>query len=97
MEWFQISNVKVLVESNLGAFNIEPSQGSHFFHNLTSLGLGYLHIMKQGDNEFVDWEWVKMQKNRAQTEYVKHIRLKKPIQVKIDARTSQGVIIKPEA
>ncbi|MCP5049895.1 MAG: phosphoenolpyruvate synthase [bacterium] len=95
VEWFQISNVEVLIESNLEGFNIEPSQGSHFFHNLTSLGLGYLHIKKNTSDEFIDWQWAKKQKNLAKTEFVKHIRLDNPFKVKINARTSQGVILKP--
>ncbi|NIM17002.1 MAG: phosphoenolpyruvate synthase [Candidatus Aminicenantes bacterium] len=95
VEWYQISNARMIIESNLDGFNVVPSQGSHFFHNLTSLGLGYFHISKPTDNEFIDWGWLKNQKPRQKTKHVKHVRFKKPLLVKINARNSQGVILKP--
>jgi hypothetical protein len=95
VEWYQISNARMIIESNLDGFSVVPSQGSHFFHNLTSLGLGYFHISKPTDNEFIDWGWLKNQRPRQKTKHVKHVRFKKPLLVKINARNSQGVILKP--
>jgi len=95
VEWYQISNARTVIESNLDGFNVDPSQGSHFFHNMTSLGLGYFHIKKTTDSEFIDWEWIKSRKVFKQTKYVKHIRCQKPLEVKINARISRGVILKP--
>ncbi|MCP4146983.1 MAG: hypothetical protein GY757_04455 [bacterium] len=95
VEWHQIAGAKVVIESNLGNFNIEPSLGSHFFHNLTSLGLGYFHISKTSDKEFILWDWLKKQPVFNQTAHVKHLRFEKPLEVKVSARSSRGVILKP--
>jgi CheY-like chemotaxis protein len=96
VEWYQISNARMIIESNLGDLIVDPSHGSHFFHNLTSLGLGYFHIKKITKDNFIDWDWLKKQKVRRKKKYVKHVRFKNPLTVKINARRSQGVILKPE-
>ncbi|MCP5102568.1 MAG: phosphoenolpyruvate synthase, partial [bacterium] len=62
VEWHQMSCARMVVEANLGDFKVDPSLGSHFFHNLTSLGLGYFHISRTTDREFVLWDWIKEQK-----------------------------------
>ncbi|MGD2085582.1 MAG: PEP/pyruvate-binding domain-containing protein [Candidatus Aminicenantes bacterium] len=97
VEWHHISNARIVIEANLEEFLVDPSQGSHFFHNLTSLGLGYFHIRKPtpGEREFIDWEWIKNQRVYQETKYVKHLRFSNPLQVKINARHSRGVILKP--
>ncbi len=96
VKWNQVSQAKVLIESNLDHFQVEPSDGSHFFHNLISLRLGYFHISNHHKNEFINWEWLQKQKVVSQTKHVKHVRFKKPLLVKIDGRISRGVILKPE-
>ena len=95
VEWYQICNARLVVETNLENFKIDPSLGSHFFHNLTSLGLGYFHIANTTSTEFILWEWIKKQPVFRETKYVKHLRFDRPLQVKIDARGSRGVILKP--
>jgi hypothetical protein len=95
VEWHQISKAKIVIESNLGGFNIEPSLGSHFFHNMISLKMGYFHIKNTPGKEFILWDWLKKQEVCNQTKYVKHVRFKKPLKAKINARVSKGVILKP--
>jgi hypothetical protein len=95
VKWHQMSRARILIESNLVNFNVEPSLGSHFFHNLTSLGLGYFHIAKTTDKEFILWDWIKKQKFINQTGYVRHIRFSHPFEVKINARNSSGIVLKP--
>ncbi len=94
VEWHQISNARIVIESNLGGFNIDPSQGSHFFHNLISLKMGYFHIKKTSPDEFIDWPWLQQQKNLADATYVKHVRLQENVIAKINARISRGAIFK---
>jgi hypothetical protein len=96
VEWHQISNAQMIVESNLDDFIVEPSLGSHFFHNLTSLGLGYFHIPRSTDKTFIRWDWLKRQKVIYQTKHVNHVRFLNPIEVRINARLSTGVIFKPD-
>jgi hypothetical protein len=97
VEWHQISKAKIVIESNLDGFNIEPSLGSHFFHNMISLKMGYFHIENTSGKEFILWDWLKKQEVCNQTKYVKHVRFKKPLKAKINARISTGVILKPES
>ncbi|MHB1393023.1 MAG: PEP/pyruvate-binding domain-containing protein [Clostridia bacterium] len=95
--WSQISQTKVVVEADLDTLAVEPSLGSHFHHNLTSLKMGYLHIgTKYGNGEYVDWEWLDKVPVYNSTEHVKLIRSDKPFQVKIDGRHRKGVILRPE-
>lgn len=96
VKWHQISKAKVIIESNLKDFYAEPSQGSHFFHNMTSLKLGYFHIKDSVDGEFIMWNWIKKQRIHNQTEHVRHIRFPYPLLVKIDARVSTGVVLKSD-
>ena len=95
VEWYQISNAKIIIESNLKNFNIDPSQGSHFFHNMIALQMGYFHLGKYCEEEFISWEWIKKQKIYTQTKYVKHIKFPKPFTVKINGQNSKGLILKP--
>ena len=95
VEWYQICKAGIVVESNLNNFIVDPSQGSHFFHNLVSLKIGYFHIKKTGDEEFISWDWIKKQRLTRSKNYVRHIRFKKPLLVKIDGRQSKGLILKP--
>lgn len=97
LTWSQMSQAKVVVEADIETLAVEPSLGSHFHHNLTSLKMGYLHIgAKYGNGEYVDWEWLDRAPAYSHTEHVKLIRSDKPIQVKIDGRNRVGVIVRPE-
>ena len=94
VEWYQISKARVVVESNLGNFIVEPSQGSHFFHNMISLRMGYFHIKNKSRKEFVHWDWLKQQPALGKGQFVKHLRFDRPLKVKLNGRTSSGVILK---
>jgi len=94
-KWNNISGAKTIIESNLEDFQVDFSQGSHFFHNIVTSNIGYLHI-KYGDKQhFIDWEWLKNAKAENDLTYVKHIRLNKALTIKINARKKEGMIIKP--
>jgi hypothetical protein len=83
------------VESDLGEFRVDPSQGSHFFHNLISLRLGYFHIRSGRSDEYILWDWIRQLPVVEETEFVRHVRLDQPFSAKIDGRSSRGVILKP--
>ena len=89
-----ISAARVMVETTLANFAVDPSQGSHFFHNLVSFGIAYLTIdplRKRGD---IDWAWLKAQPAAADTDFVRHLRLSRPLEARIDGRRSQAVVLK---
>ena len=95
VKWSQISGVKMVVEVSLPNMNVDPSQGSHFFQNMTSLRIGYFTIPLNSANGFFDWPWLEAQTVVEETPFLKHVRLALPLTVMIDGRKSQGIIIKP--
>lgn len=95
VEWHQISKSRIVIESNLDNFKIDPSQGSHFFHNMISLKVGYFHIRSQTDNEFVDWNWLRGLSPHRREKFVNHVRFENPFTISIDAHRSKGIITKP--
>ena len=95
VKWEHISGARVIVESSFKDFEVEPSQGSHFFHNLTSFMIGYFTISSHQKSDFVDWKWLAKQPVHASSEYVRHLRFKTPIVVKMNGRKGKGIIFKP--
>jgi hypothetical protein len=81
-----------VLETATEALKADPSQGSHFFHNITSLDISYLTASGNG-TDFVDWNWLKAQPAEASTAYIRHVRLPRPLTIKIDGKKSEGVII----
>jgi hypothetical protein len=94
VKWQQISTAKIIVEAALESFKVDPSQGSHFFHNLTSFGVAYLTVRPSIDEGFVDWEWLDAQEAVSETPFVRHVRLHDPMEARIDGRTSQAAVLK---
>ncbi|MEA2071582.1 MAG: hypothetical protein U9O98_09875, partial [Asgard group archaeon] len=95
-KWDNISGVKVLIEASLEDFNIDFSQGSHFFQNIIHSNIGYLHIDYNKERDFIDWNWLDQQKVIREKKFVKHIRTKKPMTVKIDGKKRIGLITKEQ-
>ncbi|MCE5336967.1 MAG: phosphoenolpyruvate synthase/pyruvate phosphate dikinase [Desulfobacteraceae bacterium] len=89
--WADISGVTAMVETAHPKLSAEPSQGSHFFHNLISLGINYLTV--DGVKGSIDWDWLTSQAPRRETRYVAHLSLDRPLTLKVDGRTSRGVIL----
>jgi hypothetical protein len=95
VKWAQISGVRVVVEASLPGMSVDPSQGSHFFQNMTALGIGYFTVPVDRAHGFVDWPWLESQTAAAETAHLRHVRLAEPLTVMIDGRKSRGVIRKP--
>ncbi len=93
--WHQISGVKVMVETALENFDIEPSQGSHFFQNMTSRKIGYITIPLRKKDSFVDWKWLNSLESQEKTDLVRHVRLERPMVIKLDGRRGGALILKP--
>lgn len=87
----QISGARVIVESTLPDMNFMLSQGSHFFHNITSFQVFYISL-GHWEKYKIDWEWLNRQKIVSETEFLRHVKLSSPLRVKIDGQTSRGVI-----
>jgi len=93
VNWGQVSGARAIVEAMLENMNVDLSQGSHFFHNLTSFNVSYFSIPYYGKFK-VDWEWLSRQSVEQETNFVKHVKLDSPLIIKADGRNSRGLIYK---
>lgn len=93
VNWGQVSGAKVIVETALENLNVEFSQGSHFFHNLTSFNVSYFSV-KISDPYKIDWEWLNKQHLEKEIKFVRHVSLAAPLKVKVDGRSGRGAIYK---
>jgi hypothetical protein len=94
--WDQISGASVIVESGFKDFNVTPSQGSHFFQNITSFKIGYFTVNEYEHLGFIDWDWLNQVPNARELKFTKHLRFDKPINVRINGHQNKGIILKPE-
>jgi len=94
VRWRQISGVKVMVETALEDFNIRPSQGTHFFQNIISRGIGYINMPFDSEDCSIDWKWLKEQKIEKELKFVKHVHLSAPLTIKIDGRSGRAMVLK---
>ena len=97
VEWDEISGARVIVEAGFRDFRVTPSQGSHFFQNLTAFRIGYFTVNPDAGEGSVDWQWLSEQTAVEEEGCVRHLHFSNPIRVVMNSRTSQGVIFKPEA
>jgi CheY-like chemotaxis protein len=93
--WDQISGAAVIVESGFKDIDVTPSQGSHFFQNITSFRVGYFTVNASHNLGFIDWDWLKVQPAFQEFNHVRHLRFDKPFSAKINGRKNKGVIMKP--
>lgn len=91
VNWGQISGARVLVEATLPNMIVDLSQGSHFFHNLSSFQVGYFAVEHHGRYR-IDWNWLDRQDVIEEKALTRHIRLRTPLTVKMDGRHSRGLI-----
>jgi CheY-like chemotaxis protein len=97
VEWDEISGARVIVEAGFRDFRVTPSQGSHFFQNLTAFQIGYFTVNPDAGEGSVDWQWLTEQAAVEEEGCVRHLQFAEPIRVVMNNHTSQGVIFKPEA
>jgi len=93
--WDQVSGAQVIVEAGLRDLKVTPSQGTHFFQNLTSFNVGYFTVNPETGDGTVDWEWLEAQPALSSAAHVRRIRLDKPILVLMNGKKNEGVILKP--
>jgi CheY-like chemotaxis protein len=96
VEWDEISGARVIVEAGFRDFRVTPSQGSHFFQNLTAFQVGYFTVNPDAGEGFVDWQWLANTAAMEEDGCVRHLRFDAPLAVVMNGRTSQGMIFKPD-
>ena len=96
VKWPHICNARLIVEEGLENYCVEPSQGTHFFQNLTSLGVGYFTINPFRNDGSFDEEFLNSQPAEAETENVRHVRFSSPLIIKTDGKKGLGAVLRSE-
>ncbi len=102
VQWAQIAGAKVIVEASPAGYDVDPSQGTHFFHNITAQGVGYLTLppgaekSRDGDEHFLDWEWLEAQPPVWKSPRIRLLHFENPLRIVLDGRSGHGQIAKPE-
>jgi hypothetical protein len=91
VNWSQICGARAIVESTLPEMDVDLSQGSHFFHNLSSFRASYF-MVHHGASHGIAWHWLKQQPVVEETRFVRHIRPSQPLVIRVDGRSARGVI-----
>ena len=95
VKWPHICNARVIVECGLENYRVDPSQGTHFFQNLTSFGVGYFTVNPFKGDGWFDEAFLNAQPAVEETEYLRHVHFDAPITIKMDGKKSLGVVLKP--
>jgi hypothetical protein len=95
VKWKQISGARLIVETSFQDRLVEPSLGTHFFHNITTFRIGYLTLTTQSEGQKLDLCWLDGQQAEVETEFVRHIHLDHPLRVYLDGRGGKATILKP--
>ena len=96
VEWDEISGARVIVEAGFRDFRVTPSQGSHFFQNLTAFQIGYFTVNPDAAEGLIDWEWLSAQPAVEERDCVRHLRFETPLLAVMNGRTNRGMIFKPQ-
>jgi CheY-like chemotaxis protein len=97
VRWPQIAGARLIVEAALPGYRIEPSQGTHFFQNLTSFGVGYFTVDSSADNGYYDVDYLNAMKADYESDGLRLVRFDEPLRIAINGRKSKGIVMKPMA
>ena len=95
VKWPHISAARVIVETGLKNYHVDPSQGTHFFQNLTSFGVGYFTINAYTGDGIFQKDVLDQMPAIAETTYVRHVRFERPLKVMMDGKKQEGVVLLP--
>mgnify|MGYP001294657082 CR=1 FL=1 len=96
VKWPHISAARIIVEAGLNNYRIDPSQGTHFFQNLTSFGVGYFTINAFMNDGLYNQDFLNGQPAVYETKYIRHIHFEQPMIVKMDGKKKEGIVMLPE-
>jgi hypothetical protein len=92
VNWANISGAKVIIEMSLADFPLDASLGSHFFHNVTSMNVGYFSIQHSSRNEFIDWPELEKQETVHEGKFIRHVRFQRPLCIEMEGRKRISLI-----
>jgi len=93
--WSDINGARVIMEVDLEDFQVDHSQGSHFFHNISSAGIPYFYIRYNSEIDFLDWDWLQSLPSSTETRFFRHVQTKKPLTVIANGKERSGKVVKP--
>jgi hypothetical protein len=96
VKWAHISGVRCIVETPFADVQVDPSQGSHFFQNIVSFGIGYLTIDPRGGQDRVDLDWLDRCEAETNSAALRHVAFREPLHIAVNGRTHVGVVLKPD-
>lgn len=96
VKWPQIASARLIVEAGLTNYRIDPSQGTHFFQNLTSFGVNYYTVANENSDHFCDFAYLDNMPAIFENEYIRHVRFDSQLLIKTDGKKGIGVVMKPE-
>lgn len=92
VKWDQVDSARLIVETTLPGFEIDASQGTHFFHNIISFGVGYLTVPYRSAKDFINWDLLMELEATSESDNFIHLEFKKPLNIKIDGRSGRAVV-----
>jgi CheY-like chemotaxis protein len=95
VKWEQISGAKAIIETGFKDFDVTPSQGSHFFHNLTSFMVGYFSVYPKHKESWINWDWILKMIPAEKKIFTRHIQFDKSLTIKVNGQKNKGIITKP--
>ncbi len=95
VKWSQISGAACIVETDMHDIKVAPSQGTHFFQNMTSLGIAYFTIDSDKGGNHLDLDWLDATEAVSGAEFVRHVRFDEPLEIAVNSRQNRGVVMKP--
>ncbi|MEW6073740.1 MAG: PEP/pyruvate-binding domain-containing protein [Planctomycetota bacterium] len=95
VRWDEISFARVMVEGSTESFSVEPSQGTHFFHNITAFQIGYLTVQGKKGTAWIRWDVLAAMPAVREEKHVRHVRFDRPLTIHLDGRRGHGAIMLP--
>ncbi|MCU0664384.1 MAG: histidine kinase [Myxococcota bacterium] len=95
VSWSQIAGVRCIVETDMEDIQVQPSQGTHFFQNITSFGIGYFTVNFDGVGGYLDMGWLDAREACQESAHVRHLRFDEPLEIVVSGKRGQGAILKP--
>jgi CheY-like chemotaxis protein len=95
VNWEMIAGAKAIIETGFKEMAVAPSQGSHFFQNITSFMIGYFTVNQHNSQGFLSWAWLLDQTPMEKMKFTKHLQFNKPVIIKMNGQKNKGVILKP--
>lgn len=95
--WSQISRVQAIIETDISGVSVQPSQGTHFFHNITSLGIPYFTVNRVAKDtpDTLDLDWLESQPASFENKYIRVVSFEKPVSIAVDGSNRRGIVLKP--